>query len=44
MSTTTDSNERAYETSPVERDADELTDSELEGVSGGDRIIPKRPR
>jgi bacteriocin-like protein len=35
MSMTTESNEHANRTSPAERDADELTDCELERVSGG---------
>jgi bacteriocin-like protein len=44
MSMTTDSNEQVYEASPAERDADELTDCELECVSGGDvSPRPNRP-
>jgi hypothetical protein len=40
---TTDSHQHAYETSPAERDADELTDGELESVSGGEGPRPSRP-
>jgi hypothetical protein len=43
MSMTTDSSQQAYEASLAERDADELTDGELECVSGGDSWSPRKP-
>jgi hypothetical protein len=45
MSMTTDSNEHANRTLAAECDADELTDGELESVSGGDgSASPRRPQ
>jgi hypothetical protein len=43
MSTTTDSNKQPNGASPIEHDVDELTDGELESVSGGESTAPRRP-